>query len=205
MPLIKDGGLHEDFWTYLDGEDGVLPGPAVGPVVDGPVIVGLDRWRAEREALIGRNTALGLRLKSDQSPALVAEDLHRFAVIALEFPRFGDGRAYSYARLLRERYGYQGEVRAVGDVLRDQLLFMHRCGFDAFEIAAPDDHDALERWRAALGELSVWYQPTADGRPQAMSLRQRRLATLPRREPMPDPFERRNDGVSNRVSPSGAK
>lgn len=176
MPLIKDGGLQDDLWTYLDGEAAARPA--------GPVIVGLEHWQAEREALIGRNVPLGLRLRSDQSPALVAEDLHRFEVIALEFPKFGDGRAYSYARLLRERYGYRGELRAVGDVLRDQLLAMHRCGFDAFEVAAPD---AIDGWRSALAELSVWYQPTADGRPYAMSLRQRRLAPLPKSESWRDP------------------
>ena len=82
--------------------------------------------------------------------------------------KFNDGRAFSYARLLRERYGFQGEVRAVGEVLRDLLLYMHRCGFDAFEI---DRQDAVERWQAALAEVSVWYQPTADGR--SFTLRQR--------------------------------
>ena len=103
--------------------------------------------------------------------------------MALEFPKFGDGRAFSYARLLRERYGFTGEVRAVGEVLYDQLVFMHRCGFDAFEIAADD---AAGRWLQALGEISVWYQPTADGRPSAMSLRQRRLAALPKADAKPN-------------------
>jgi uncharacterized protein (DUF934 family) len=89
-------------------------------------------------------------------------------VIALEFPKFGDGRAYSYARLLRERYGFRGELRAVGNVLRDQALFMLRCGFDAFEVT---EGTPIEGWREALGEISVVYQPTADGRPVAHGLR----------------------------------
>ncbi len=165
MPLIKDGRLTEDPWTVLD--DGAPAGAGAA------VIVGLERWRAEREALIAREGPLGLRLRSDQSPAEVARDLSHFALVALEFPKFSDGRAFSYARLLRERYGFTGEVRAIGEVLHDQLVFMHRCGFDAFEIAA---EDALDRWLAALGEISVWYQPTGDGRPVALSLRQRRQA-----------------------------
>ncbi|MHA1154101.1 MAG: DUF934 domain-containing protein, partial [Alphaproteobacteria bacterium] len=97
----------------------------------------------------------------------------RFQVIALEFPSFGDGRAYSYARLLRERHGYRGELRAVGNVLRDQALFMRRCGFDAFEVA---EGTAVAGWREALGEISVFYQPTEDGRPAAPGLRNQRAA-----------------------------
>jgi uncharacterized protein (DUF934 family) len=165
MPLIKDGRPAIDPWTALD--DGVEPAPGA------PVIVSLERWRADRDALIARDGPLGLRLASGQTPAEVAGDLSRFALVALEFPKFSDGRAFSYARLLRERYGFAGEVRAVGEVLHDQLLFMHRCGFDAFEIAS---EDAVERWLDALGEVSVWYQPTGDGRPVALSLRQRRQA-----------------------------
>ncbi|MCH8809777.1 MAG: DUF934 domain-containing protein, partial [Proteobacteria bacterium] len=121
-----------------------------------------------REALLQRNAPLGIRLRSDQPPKLVLDDLDRFAVVALEFPKFGDGRAYSYARLLRERYGYRGELRAVGNVLRDQALFMLRCGFDAFELA---EDSALEGWRESLAEISVFYQPTADGRSPAHALR----------------------------------
>src|SRR3546814_2142105 len=92
-----------------------------------------DVCSSDLERLRGHNGRLGLRLKSDQSPAGIAEDLGHFQLVALEFPRFGDGRAYSYARLLRERYGFKGELRAVGNVLRDQFLFMLRCGFDALD------------------------------------------------------------------------
>ena len=164
MPLIKDGRAAADPWiTLADGES--LP-------EGGPVIVTLARWRAEREALIRRGGPLGLRLKSDQPPALAADDLGRFALIALEFPKFTDGRAYSYARLLRERQGFEGEVRAVGNVLRDQFLFMHRCGFDAFEVPAPD----ADAWIAALNEITVSYQPASDDRVPAWRLRHRHAA-----------------------------
>ncbi len=163
MPLIKDNELVPDPWTSLGNEEALPEGA--------PAIVGLDRWQAERETLIERNAPLGIRLRSDQPPKLVLDDLDRFAVIALEFPKFGDGRAYSYARLLRERYGFRGELRAVGNVLRDQALFMLRCGFDAFEVA---EDSALEGWRAALAEISVFYQPATDGRAAAHGLRARR-------------------------------
>ena len=160
MPLIKDDALVPDPWVSLDDE-AALPEGA-------PAIVSFERWQSEREALLQRNAPLGIRLRSDQPPKLVLDDLDRFAVVALEFPKFGDGRAYSYARLLRERYGFRGELRAVGNVLRDQALFMLRCGFDAFEVA---EDSVLEGWRAALAEISVFYQPTADGRSSAHALR----------------------------------
>ena len=163
MPLIKDNELVPDPWVTL-GDDEALPEGT-------PAIVSFERWQNEREALLQRNAPLGIRLRSDQPPKLVLDDLDRFAVVALEFPRFGDGRAYSYARLLRERYGYRGELRAVGNVLRDQALFMLRCGFDAFELA---EDSALEGWRESLAEISVFYQPTADGRSPAHALRARR-------------------------------
>ncbi len=163
MPLIKDGGRADDPWVSL-ADDAEAP-------ADGPVIVTLARWQADRDRLAGRNQPLGVRFKSDQSPASIADDLGRFAVIALEFPKFTDGRAYSYARLLRERYGYEGEVRAVGNVLRDQFLFMHRCGFDAFEVA---DGEAAAGWQQALSEIGVVYQSTGDRRPPALALRQSR-------------------------------
>jgi uncharacterized protein (DUF934 family) len=164
MPLIKDGLLIADNWQSIADED---------ELVEGPVIVSLERWQKDREELLARNTALGLRLKSDQPPALVPDDLARFAVIALEFPKFNDGRAYSYARLLRERYGFKGEVRAVGNVLRDQFLLMLRCGFDAFEVA---DKATADAWEDAVSRISVTYQPGSDARRPAMALRRSRPA-----------------------------
>jgi uncharacterized protein (DUF934 family) len=163
MALIKDSELASDPFCDASAAEEI---PAAGPV-----IVSLEQWRAARADLLARGTPLGLKLKSDQSPDLVADDLEHFALIALEFPRFRDGRAYSYARLLRERYRYAGEVRAVGDVLMEQLHFMLRTGFNAFEIGEPNP---LEAFRTALADFSVWYQPTGDGRPTAVQLRQRR-------------------------------
>ena len=163
MALIKNGELVESSFVDVSGATEI---PATGAV-----IVSLEQWQAQRTALLARGTPLGIRLHSDQSPELVAADLEHFAVVALEFPKFRDGRAYSYARLLRERYGFKGELRAVGDVLLEQLFFMLRTGFDAFELSSADP---LRDYQVALADFSVWYQPTADGRATAMQLRHRK-------------------------------
>lgn len=153
MPLLKNGALTADPWhKIVNGE--ALP-------ADGPVILPFERWRAERETLLGRNTPLGVRLSNTHSVAELEPDLDRIEVIVLEFPKFTDGRAYSQARLLRERYGYKHELRAVGNVLHDQLLFMQRCGFDAFEM---EKADPVTAWQAGTSAFSVFYQPTGDGR-----------------------------------------
>ncbi len=160
MGLVKNGELVTSAFVDASGAD-VLP-------ATGPIIVSLEQWKAKRDELTSRGTPLGIRLHSDQPPELIAADLQRFAVVALEFPKFRDGRAYSYARLLRERYGFKGELRAVGEVLLEQLFFMLRTGFDAFDIQSADP---LKDYRTALADFSVWYQPAADGRPTAMQLR----------------------------------
>jgi uncharacterized protein (DUF934 family) len=162
MALIKDGKLVAD--SFADAARAAAIPPA------GAVIVNLEQWQAERAALLARGTPLGIRLHSDQSPDVIAADVAHFAVVALEFPKFRDGRAYSYARLLRERYGFKGELRAVGDVLLEQLFFMIRVGFDAFELSSADP---LRDYQTALADFSVWYQPTGDGRPTAIQLRHR--------------------------------
>ncbi len=152
MALIKDGRVVEDRWIAV--ADGA-------PLPDqGPVVIGLARWHSERDALLSGFRPLGLRLDNDQSPAPIAGDLAHFDLVVLNFPRFTDGRAYSQARLLRERYRFPGEIRATGQVLRDQLAAMRRCGFDAFEIGR---EGAVECWARAAHEISVRYQPAADG------------------------------------------
>ncbi len=160
MALIKNGALTDDPWITVE-DDTPVPG-------DTRVLVSLERWQAEREELIGRNCPIGIVLRSDQSPALIAEDLSRFDVIAIEFPAFKDGRGFSYGRLLRERLGYQGEVRAVGHIIRDQFLFLARCGFDAVDVG---DRYTDEDWAEALGEQAVFYQSTGDGRETARETR----------------------------------
>ena len=165
MPLLKDGRLVADLWTSI-ADDAEVP-------ATGPVIVSLAHFRAERDRLLARGAPLGVRLKSSELAKELGEDARLLELVALEFPTFRDGRAYSSARLLRERYGFSGELRAVGDVLRDQFLFMHRCGFDAFEVA---DVSAVDAWQKALAEFTVVYQPAADGRLPASARRSLRRA-----------------------------
>lgn len=124
----------------------------------GPITVSWRRWQAERDALRARAN-VGVRLPNDVEPAEVAPLLEDVDRVTIDFPNFKDGRGYSLARLLRERFGYDGELRAVGDVLRDQLQAMRRCGFDSFELkAGKDPEDALE----AFTEFDVLYQPAVD-------------------------------------------
>lgn len=171
MVLIRDaqgGGQGaqdaQDQWVWVGDAE---------PVPDNaPAVVTFGRWREERAGLSRRHAALGIQLAGADDVAGIADDVARFGLIALEFPSFTDGRAYSSARLLRERYGFTGELRAVGNVLRDQFAFMQRCGFDAFEVR---DSDA-GAWREALAEVRVRYQPAADRHSTAMQLRHRRAA-----------------------------
>ncbi len=163
MPLLKHGKFVDDPWRDV-GDDATVP-------VVGPVIFSLARWRVERDELLTRETPLGLRLKSDQSPIEVADDIDLFNLLALEFPVFTDGRSYSNAKRLRDRYGFTGEIRAVGDVLRDQYAFMRRCGFDAMVVK---DGETEADWAAAVGAVSVVYQAASDGAEAAMFFRQRR-------------------------------
>ena len=148
--IIKNRQIIEDQWQTI-ADDAELP--------PGPALVSLARWNRERAALLERGEPLGVQLPNTANIADLTADLPHWPVVALEFPKFADGRAYSQARLLRERYGYQGEIRAVGDVLRDQLLFMARSGFDAFAVRADR---SLEDALAGFGDFSESYQPAAD-------------------------------------------
>ncbi len=163
MPLVKDGAIVEDSFVRL-AEDDAIP-------ASGGVIVDLERFQAEKARLFGREGDLGVRLEPGQAPELIRDDLPKLALIALAFPEFGDGRAYSYARLLRERYGFEGEIRAVGDILCEQLHYMARSGFDAFEV---ESEKAASEWKVAIEEITSWYQPTGDGRTTIDELRQER-------------------------------
>jgi len=165
MPLIKHGSHVEDEWVDV-ADDVFLP-------ANGAIVVSLARWQAERDALSGRNEPLGIRLAADEDPASIRDDLDRFGLVVLNFPKFNDGRAFSQARMIRQRFGFNGEIRATGHVIRDLLLFMARCGFDSFELAP---ERTLDDWRSAMREFSVWYQPAADARVPASELRHRALA-----------------------------
>ena len=160
MPtLIKSQGgrmvLANDAFTAVD-DDQVLP--------PGDVIISLTRFQAEGDRLLGQGRSVGVRLEAGEEVEALAYDLPRLALVALAFPKFRDGRHYSNARVLRERYGFKREVRAVGDVLREQAQFMVRCGIDAFE---PADHSSPEAWEAATGRFRHVYQRAADEREPA--------------------------------------
>jgi len=152
MLLDKHGALCADSWRHLGDDEAAADGQAV--------TISLKRWQAERERWSDRSAPLGLRLPNDAAPAVIGEALDRFALIALSFPRFIDGRAYSQAWLLRGRFGFRGELRATGNVLRDQLLFMARCGFDSFEVDA--ERARAEDWPRAFREFDLFYQPAND-------------------------------------------
>ena len=161
MRLIKNRAFVEDPYVVLGDDD---PIPANG------TIVSLARFEKERDALIARNAPLGVRLKSDESPERLRDDIDRLSLIVLEFPKFRDGRAFSWARMLRTRLGFKGEIRATGHFLYDQLAFMTRVGFDAFEVRENFTEDAFAR---AMGEMTYVYQPSADGQPTIRDLRAR--------------------------------
>ncbi|WLQ15580.1 DUF934 domain-containing protein [Hahella aquimaris] len=157
MPnLIKNAAVVADDWTVLDKADA----PAEQTVPTGKVIIPLSTWLAQREQLLARAPEqTGVWLDSDEEPDAIGADLSHFNVIAVNFPKFADGRGYSIARILREQLHYTGELRAIGDVLMDQLFFMKRCGFDAFAVRA--DRDA-EKALAGLTDFSVTYQASVD-------------------------------------------
>ncbi|RFU46074.1 DUF934 domain-containing protein [Paraburkholderia sp. DHOC27] len=158
--IIKNRAVVSDDWTVVRAaEDGSLPDVAALP--QGKLIVPLTLWQSEREALTATRGAadIAVWLAPDSEPADIVSDFDKVALIAVDFPVFRDGRGFSIARLLRERYGYKGEIRAIGDVMRDQLRFMFRCGFDAYAVRADrDPHDALK----AFDEFTVQYQGAFD-------------------------------------------
>ena len=157
--VIRDGIVVADQWTLIAAAD---DGAAVS-LPTGKMIVPLNVWLAQRDALIerasGKHDALGVWLDSNQDPAELADAIDRFAVIAVNFPKFTDGRGYSIAALLRSRYGFKGELRAIGDVLRDQLFYLRRVGFSAFSVRPDRDiHDAVK----AFADFSETYQGSID-------------------------------------------
>ena len=150
MQILKNRQLVQDSWTTLSTDDNV---------VDGDVIVPFTRWVNEKSQLEARKGKLGVIISSDTDIDEVIENLSSFDLIALHFPKYTDGTCFSYAFLLRERHHFQGELRAIGDVFRDQFAYLERCGIDAIQL---DDEDALVVGRASFDDLSVVYQSSAD-------------------------------------------
>jgi uncharacterized protein (DUF934 family) len=160
MPLVKNGKIATDIFVHVP-DDAELPG-------DGAALVSAARFLEDPEALLRSPGKLGVIWPNNRDVDDLVPFLDRLAVVALVFPTFRDGRAYSQARLLRERHGYEGELRASGQVLRDQFVFMLRAGFDAFEVKKESDAEAFT---ATAKRYSVFYQPTGDGRATALHRR----------------------------------
>jgi uncharacterized protein (DUF934 family) len=163
---LKDGVCRpiEDPFTHVADDQDIPPGD---------VILSLTRFQAEGDRLLSEGRRVGVRLEADEAVEALAYDLPKLAVVglvALVFPKYRDGRAYTNARLARERYGFKGQVRAVGDVLREQAGFMARVGFDAFE---PADEASANEWQAAIKRYRHVYQRAADSRAPAFEERAR--------------------------------
>ena len=156
MKIIKNKALVEDDWQVLRLGEQETAENVVVP--DGKAIVPLKVWLAQRDTLKQRDD-LGVWFASDERPEDLREDVQKFPVIAVDFPKFSDGRGYSIAFNLRTRLGFTGELRAIGDVLRDQLFYMRRVGFDAFSPRPDSDiHDALKGFE----DFSEVYQTSFD-------------------------------------------
>jgi uncharacterized protein (DUF934 family) len=151
--IIKDGKIEQDNWQLISVEDAANVLPA------GDVIVPLSLWQEQADSLKQRDGGIAIWLNAGEEPESIAADLDQFAFIAINFPAFTDGRGYSYARLLRERHDYRGEIRAIGDVLQDQLHFMFRCGFSSYALK---DTKNIETALAGFKTISDPYQAAND-------------------------------------------
>lgn len=151
MALYKNHAFVDDPWrASMAGDD-------ANPPLAGGVILSLADWRAARDGAVGHNQLLGVRLEAGEPIDEIVPDLPKLALVALAFPKFGDGRSFSKAKLLREDHHFTGEIRAVGDVLWDQLQLMARCGFDAFEITSEPTLKALRAGKKPV--MTDYYQP----------------------------------------------
>ncbi len=153
MKVINNRQIVEDCWQAIGDES------SIQQLADGKVIISLAFWNQHKPALRQRSEALAIKLNPEDDVATIANELSEFALVVLQFPSFRDGRAYSQARNLRQRYDYQGEIRACGNVLRDQLAFMERVGFNSFEI---DDHQDINDAINGFDEIKVKYQASSD-------------------------------------------
>lgn len=167
--ILRGGEIVADDWMVI--EDGRTELGTGG----GKVIVTLARWRAEREALLSGHTAVGVLVPNTADIEAVYGEIADRPLIALQFPTFTDGRALSQAVVLRKRLSYRGELRAVGDIIRDLVFWLGRCGFESI---VPRKDQNLEGCRAALDEINVAYQAAADRHTPVWVRRRRALAAV---------------------------
>ncbi len=149
--LLKDNQIIEDSWVFLDDSVETLP--------SGNILLSLEQWQQFSDQLSQHNGELGLWLEGNAEIDTVIDSLQQLSLIAIKFPKFVDGRGFSLARLLRERYNYNGELRAIGEFIRDQLYLLKRCGFNAFQLT--EDQDLSEASKS-LSDFSETYQVSAD-------------------------------------------
>lgn len=186
MPLIKNGTEIEDTWVFVEADQDNPPSERSAPALSGKSYTISDPSKpasgggksyafadfvADAETLIASNTPIGVRLEPGDDPLLLEPYLDKLALIEVSFPKYTDGRGYSQAQILRRRLGYEGELRAVGHVLTDQILYMNRSGFDAYSTTRA----ALPSVMKALSEYSAFYQPAADGEVSVFARRHRKV------------------------------
>lgn len=153
MPkLIKNDRVIEDDWQVIAADHGEN-----APLPQGKLIVPLKLWQS-RKAELAAHSPIGVWLDSDEEPAAIAGEVDVFDVVAVNFPLFNDGRGFTSGRELRQRYGYRGELRAIGAFIRDQLFFLKRCGFDSYALETSDPETALE----SFNDFSDVYQGALD-------------------------------------------
>jgi uncharacterized protein (DUF934 family) len=172
MPsIIANGTVTADNWSRVDAAQ---LNRAPGELPAGDLLVPLALWEEKRTLLLARQHAgrLGLLLEGDDDPTAIAADLRNFALVAVDFPKAGDGRGYSTGRLLRERLGYRGELRATGDIGRDHLFALAQCGFDSFALAGNPADSELAAALHSLNDFSDAYQSTVA---QPLPLYRRRI------------------------------
>ena len=162
MPLVSNGRIVEDAYLHVQDD---------APVADGvSALVSAERLLAEAGAVANRSGRTGVIWPNNRPVSELVPYIERLSLVALVFPSFRDGRAYSQARILRERHHFRGELRATGDILRDQFLFLQRAGFNSFDVRKTADAMAFAE---AVSRFSVFYQPASDG---SLTAFRRRLA-----------------------------
>ncbi len=163
--LIKDNTIIDNPWRIIE-KDSDFPKTSIN--ANEPVLLPLKLWLAHQED-IRPQLKVGVWLDSDETPEVLKDTLEKLKLIAINFPQFSDGRGYSYARQLRAKLGYEGELRAIGDVLRDQLHFYKRCGFDSYLIREDKQPDQAVN---SLNDFSLNYQSTSDNTESVFKRRQ---------------------------------
>jgi len=150
MKIIKDKQIIEDSWRHIADDE---------KMTNGDITVSLARWNKEKDVLANHQGNIGIRIAPAEDVAEIADDLKNISLVAVELPAFTDGRAFTHARLLRSRYGYQGEIRAIGNYMADQAFYLHRVGVNAFEL---ENEAELSTALSTLNDFTVKYQSSTN-------------------------------------------